>query len=234
MKSLFSIFLFIPLIAFGKDEVPTNEITKVKNQIIQLAQKYSGQPDKDFSKQRSLEVPVKRLLQLKPMAPIKDRIPILAGTWKQVWGPYDYRTESRGIDPELEVKEIYQVVFKEGYYYNVSPLYKDGDRNQERIGLLRGEFKLNPEKTDTLNVRFTKYPGVEPRPKNINIWELAPRAENGTLENEITIVPTWVVEKFYRQGQLREVYTDEDLRICYGLSDRPGSKPALYIMSRVK
>lgn len=230
MKALALFLSVYPMISFAQTQP---DVSELKAQIVSLAASFSGQGDPDFSKQKSLEVLVQRLIEKNPMPPVKERIDTIAGVWKQVWGPYDYRNEDRGVDPELGTGEIYQVVSKDGYYYNVSPLYKNGDRNKERIGLLRGEFVLDKKSNDQLRVKFIRYPGVEPRPSNVNIWELAAQAEAGTLENEISIVPTWIVRLFFNSGFLREVYTDGDLRLVYGSSTRASSKPALYVMTRV-
>lgn len=230
MKTLLVLMLMVPALSTAATASP--EVARLKAEIVALASTYTGQGDPDFSKQESLDVLVDKLVALAPAQPIAQRLDVLAGTWKQVWGPYDYRNNDRGVDPELGVNEIYQVVFKDGYYYNVSPLYKNGDRSKERIGLLRGEFKLDGNDDQALNVKFTRYPGVEHRPSKGGIWELAAKAEAGTLENEITIVPTWIVRLFFSGGQLQEVYTDEDLRICYGTSGKMSR--SLYVMTRVR
>lgn len=209
-------------------------VTNVKNEIVRLAKSYEGQGDPDFTKQQTLDFLVEKLLQLSPQPPVKDRLRFLYGAWKQVWGPYDYRNEGRGVDPELETSQIYQVVSEDGYYYNVSPLYKDGDRTKERVGLLRGEYTLDPTAPNSLNVRFTRYPGVKPRPTDKNLWDLPRLAEAGLLENEITIVPTLIVRLFFGKGTLREVYTDANLRILYGSSKKNFDKEAIYVMTKVK
>jgi len=208
-------------------------VKDVKQQILNLAKSYEGQGDPDQTKQKSLEPLVEKLIQLNPMPPVKDRISVLAGAWKQVWGPYDYRNDDGGVDPTLGVKEIYQVVFEEGYYYNVAPYYPDKMSNREQIGLLRGEFQLDAADTNFLSVKFTDYPGVEPRPKNLNIWELAAIAEAGKLNDKITIVPSWIVKFFFGGGKLEEVYTDSDLRILYGKSNKANARRSIYIMTRV-
>lgn len=217
----------------GLANAKNDEINNLKDQILSLARSYEGQVDPDQSKQKTIEVLVKKLVQENPMPPVVDRISILAGTWKQVWGPYDYRTDNGGIDPTLGIDEIYQVIFADGYYYNVAPYYPNENRSREQIGLLRGEFKLDKEDPNGLRVKFTKYPGVEPRPNNLNIWELPPLAENGQLENEVTIVPTWIVELFFSGGKLEEVYTDQDMRILYGSKGKKDSRRSIYVMTRV-
>lgn len=208
-----------------------SDLYQVKKEIVETALIYQGLGDPDFKIQNTLEPLVQKLLALAPQKPIQERIELLDGTWKQVWGPYDYRNDDRGVDPEIGVTEIYQMVSKEGYYYNVSPLYKNGDLSNVRIGLLRGEFKLNPNNPNGLDVAFTKYRGVEGRPVS-DIWTLAPLSEAGTLENEITIVPDIVVKLFFKGGTLIEVYTDDTLRILYGTGSN-FSKPYLYIMTRI-
>ena len=75
---------------------------------------------------------------------------------------------------------------------------------------------------------------MKPRPRGVNIWELAAQAEAGTLNNEITIVPTIIVRLFFNSGSLREIYTDSDLRLVYGSSNKADSKPSLYVMTRVQ
>ncbi len=210
----------------------TVEISELKAEIISLAETFQGQGDEDFSKQNQLQILVDQLLELNPQAPIQDRLPLLYGTWYQVWGPYNYTSPERIVDPELGVKEIYQVVSPEGHYYNVSPNYRDGDLSKERIGLLRGEYTLSKDSPNGLDVKFTKFPGVSKRPTDKPIWELASQAEEGTLQNGITIVPTFVVRWFFGGGTLVEVYTDQDLRITYGTNSKNFKEPFLYIMTK--
>jgi len=195
-----------------------------------LAQSYQGQGDPDFSKQQSLDVLVERLLVLKPQRPVKDRLPLLQGTWKQVWGPYDYRNNDRGVDPKASPADIYQVIFPEGYYYNVMPLKEGSPSSETRITLLRGKYKLSKKNENYLKVRFTRNSGNKGLPEALDYWDLAEKAENGTLPEKITVVPRWVVWLFFGKGTLNEVYTDDTLRIAYGVGDE---KSSLYIMTRV-
>lgn len=206
-------------------------IADLKQQILQIASSYEGQGDPDQSKQKSLEGLVDQLVALSPMPSVTERLPLIVGAWKQVWGPYEYRKDDGSVDPTLGVREIYQVVFAEGYYYNVAPFYPDQDTSREQIGLLRGEFEIAGPAT--LRVKFTDYPGTEPRPAGLKLWELPALAEAGQLPNAITIVPSWAVRLFFGGGQLEEVYTDGDLRLLYGTSARAGARRSLYVMSRM-
>ncbi len=208
------------------------DIAELKNEILAIAKSYEGQGDPDQAKQKTIDPLVEKLVALKPMPPVKDRISILAGAWKQVWGPYEYKNNDGSVDPTIGIYEIYQVVFADGYYYNVAPYYPGEDKSKEQVGLLRGEFKLDSTDANGLNVKFTDYPGVDPRPTNTNIWELAALAESGQLQNEITIVPSFIVKLFFGGGKLEEVYTDEDVRILYGTAAKAGSRRSLYVMTR--
>lgn len=212
----------------------SDEKTELKEQIIALAKTFEGQGDPDFSKQRALDPLVQQLLAIAAQPPVQQRLSILVGSWKQVWGPYDYKNDDRGVDPELGTEEIYQVISPDGYYYNVSYLYKNGDKENKRIGLLRGEYELNPIEPNSLKVKFTDYPGASQKSDDLELWQLPELAENGTLPNQITIVPSFVVKLFFGGGNLREVYTDNELRIIYGSSNRSPENESIYIMTRVQ
>lgn len=223
------------LVVHASPQEPSNvEVHMIKSRIISLAQSFAGQGDPDYSKQKAFEPLIEELLRANPLPPLKERLPMLFGAWKQVWGPYDYSGNKRGVNPEIGVEEIYQVVFPGGYYYNVTPLYKSGDRARERIALLRGEFKLDPTQADVLLVRFTRYPGLGSRPRAPELWELPAVVGEGKLKSDISIVPTWIVRLFFGGGALKEVYTDADLRILYGAGNNKFKDPALYIMTRAK
>lgn len=209
-------------------------IREIKREILSLAQSYTGQGDPDGSKQKSVESLVQKLTSLSPQPPAKDRLHLLYGAWKQVWGPYDYRNDKRGVDPELGVREIYQVVFEGGYYYNVAPSYKKGDRTKEEIGLLRGVFKLDDRDDRLLRVRFTNVSSVKPRPNANPLWDLPALAESGQLKNRTSPLPGFLVRLFFGGGALREVYTDQDMRILYGSNGKDFSKEYIYVMTRAR
>lgn len=227
MKKLFFTFL-ISLSLFSSY---AGEIDKIKAELISKARSFQGLGDPDFKIQNELEPLVNRLLKLSPQPSIKERQKLLVGTWKQEWGPYDYRGDDRGVDPNLKVDEIYQVVFEEGFYYNVNPnMRNEIERN---IGLLKGQYRFDDENQNVINVKFLEYPGNKTRPANLEIWELPSLAESGDLPEKITVVPWLIVRLFFGGGKLNEVYTDEDLRITYGNSSDGDLKNYLYIMTRV-
>lgn len=216
-----------PSIALSNPE-PRN-VSTIKAEIVTLARSFAGQGDEDFSRQKRLQPLVAELLRAAPQPLVKDRIDLLSGAWRQIWGPYDYRnSDARGIDPDTTPDEIYQVVFPGGYYWNVTP-----QRGSDKIVLLRGEYAPVGE-TNFVKARFTRFPGNKGRPEGLQLWKLAALAERRQLPNPVTIVPEFVVSLFFGGGYLREVYTDRDLRITYGgssMADR--STEFIYVMERV-
>jgi hypothetical protein len=210
-----------------------NEVTLLKQEIINLAESYSGQGDPDRSKQKSLEVLVQRLLELNPQAPIEERLPFLYGAWKQVWGPYEYRKNDRSVDPTLDPTEIYQVVSEGGYYYNVNPSLDRHTGKRKNITLLRGAFTVD-EKEGVLNARFTNLRRVDFKyTKNLSYIDLPALSEQGKLYGQKTVLPAFFVRLFFGGGVLNEVYTDHDLRITFGSSNNNSVDNYIYILKRV-
>ena len=148
-----------------------DEINLLKQMIIKTAQKYQGQGDPDFKIQKELEPMVNKLLALEPQANIIDRLPLLYGVWKQVWGPYEYGDNDRGVDPTLNPKEIYQVVSPEGFYYNVSPSMIAGTQREKNISYLKGEYVLSKKNINSLDVKFVKFIGMKNRPTEKPIYQ---------------------------------------------------------------
>ena len=209
-------------------------VRSVKQDILSLAASYKGQGDPDFSKQRAIEALVQKLVALSPPPPVKEQLQLLYGAWKQVWGPYNYRNDKRGVDPELGVDEIYQVVFRGGYYYNVAPNFKKGDKTKVRIGFLRGEYRLDRQNDNLLRVKFTNLTGIKVRPTDKQLWELPVLVEANQLPGRTTVLPGYLVRLLFGRGALQEVYTDEDLRILYGSDGKHFDKKFIYVMRRVR
>lgn len=218
--------------AFGVRASVQDQIDAQKRQILELAQSFSGQGDPDFSKQHALEALITPLLALAPQPPVSQRLELLAAAWRQVWGPYDYTGSGRGVDPALAANEIYQVVFREGFYYNVTPLWAGGNPAREDIALLKGRFRVDRQASDVLRVRFVEYPGFSERPAGFELWQLPAALETGVLVNDINILPAAAVKLFFGSGALREIYTDADMRLVYGASSTGFEDAYLYVMTR--
>ena len=225
-----------PLFAQQAGTADSEAVAEVKQRIFDLAEAFRGQGDPDFSKQRQLEALIEELLRIAPQPPVRQRLDLLSGTWQQIWGPYEYgRGADRGVDPKSDPDRIYQVVFPGGYYYNVAPRDRNETGATREIVLLRGVYELLADYPDMLQVRFTEYPSTEVAREIETIWRYAALAEAGQLDNRSTVVPGLIVRLFFGGGGLREVYTDDTLRVTFGdgdLDDR--SEESLYIMRRIE
>jgi hypothetical protein len=210
------------------------EVNETKVRIVALAESFKGQGDPDRTKQRQLEALVRELTAARPPAPLPERIKLIVGAWEQVWGPYDYSSSRRRVDPSIDPNHIYQVVFEDGYYYNVNPTVAKSGAKPERVGILRGVYELDPSHPELLNVRFTKFtqvPGFAGRAEDY--IALPKKSENRSLPDERRLVPTWIVRTFFGKGTLREVYTDADLRITFGSGRAKPDDNYIYILRRV-
>ncbi len=217
-------------------QAPGEDAAALKAEILTLARSFSGQGDPDFSKQKQLDALVDQLLQAAPQPPTRDRLHLLPGRWRQVWGPYDYRTEgSRDVDPQLDTGNILQVVFPQGHYYTITLLRRPD--KPVRVGLLRGEFRPAPA-TDgmphLLRLRLTNYPGNKGIPTQYSLWQLPGLAERDALPNGTTIIPGFLLRLFAPSVASREVYIDDDLRISYGSDGKDFGQEVLYVMERVE
>ncbi len=209
------------------------DIKVLKELIVTTAAKYQGLGDPDFKIQNELEPLVNKLLTLEPQPTVINRLPLIFGVWKQVWGPYEYRKNDRSVDPTLNPKEIYQVVSPEGFYYNVSPNMEPKGRTEKNINYLKGKYVLSKKDPNGLDVKFVKFIGMKTRPTEKAIYQYVDEAERNQLPTQITVVPKLIVKLFFGGGTLREIYTDKDLRILYGSNNKEFKNQYLYIMTRV-
>jgi hypothetical protein len=210
------------------------EVESLKETIVKTAEKYQGLGDPDFKIQKELEPLVARLLTLEPQLNVVDRLPLLYGVWKQVWGPYEYRKNDRSVDPTLNAKEIYQVISPEGFYYNVSPNMNPKTNKEKNINYLKGQYVLSKKDPNGLDVKFVKFIGMKKRPTERAIYQYVDEAERNHLPTQTTVVPKIIVKLFFGGGTLREIYTDDSLRILYGSNNKEFKNQYLYIMTKVK
>jgi len=213
----------------------SSDVQALKKEILSQAEAWQGQGDPDGSKQAALTTKVNRLLQLCPQSSVQERLPLIAGAWQQVWGPYTYRDKSRGTDPRLDPKRIYQVVFKDGYYYNVSPSLDSKGVAKNQTILLRGEYKVSKwsKEKNVLAIHFTHLRKVEGDPPQGMTYESLPALAEAHQIHQTNVLPAFFVRLFFGGGFLREVYTDEDLRITYGAKKSSFKDSYLYILKRV-
>jgi hypothetical protein len=225
--SLAAVVLAQSASSFAADD-SIRTINVVKADIFEMAESFKGQGDTDFSRQKQLEPLVQELLALSPQGTVPQRLKLLVGPWKQIFGPYGF-TADRRANRMLDADNIYQIIYEGGYYYNVA-------RNKflgiETTALFRGNYGVIND--TTLSAQFNKTSlilGSKKSPQDF--IALAPLSEAGTLKGEI-MFPRFLSGNIMAQkGTLREVYTDADMRIMYGSTENAVLKDYIYIMRRV-
>lgn len=228
--------LFYVQSAFSGDFKPheeLNDVASLKSEILKISEHFKGQGDPDRKIQNTLEPYVKKLVTLAPQKPAGERIKLITGRWQQVWGPYDNTDSGRGVDPTFDPENIFQVVFPDGYYWNVGRNLDKKTGKVKRIGLLRGEYKVADG--DNLKIKFTKLKRLKIKniPHGFSLTDLAEPAEKKELKGLRSALPSLFVRLFFPKGNLREVYTDEDIRLTYGTDNKGYLDNYLYVLKRV-
>jgi hypothetical protein len=228
---LFCFTFFLSLTAFAES---SQNIRALKREIFQAAESFKGQGDADGTKQKKLEILVGKLLKANPQPPLNQRLHLLYGAWQQIWGPYEYRNNDRGVDPTLDVNNIFQVVFEDGYYYNVNPSLDSRGKPNYTV-LLRGEFSLLQNSGNVLRAKFTDLRRIPGLPSaGLRFQDLPQLSEEASLPGQRNALPPFLVRWFFGGGYLNEVYTDHDLRITFGSGANNAVQNYIYIMKRVK
>ena len=197
-------------------------VEDVKNDIIDLAREFKGTTDPTGEKQEQLEERVEDLLAFVPNFTMEEKVLRAAGAWKQVWGPYAFNGSS-GIPTGLNIDKIFQVLSKDGYYYNFA--------QYELFGLtfrsfLRGNYEIE---SDRVTVEFTNS-GLILGEEDTPMYKLTDELENDEIR---TIRFPSFLPPIGIEGSLIEVYADEDIRINYGTSENQPER-SIFILKRVE
>lgn len=214
--------MFGTVLALVLQIASANEIESLKSQIFEKAESFVGRVDTDGKLTAELEGLIDLLVAKSPVLPMPERAQRAIGSWRQVWGPYAFDGSTR-VPPGLDVKNIYQVIAPEGYYYNFAQ-YKLTDSKLIRT-FLRGEFAVQ---SDSIFVKFTNL-GVILGQKSLPLPQFAEFIEQGKAK--VINAPRWLPPTGI-EGRLFEIYADETLRINYGTVADSQKLPALFVMQR--
>jgi PAP_fibrillin len=146
-----------------------------------------------------------------------QKLPQVAGAWKQVWSNLD---SSSPVCTRAD--QIYQVVSPDGFYWNIAENVVPGGASVQ--GFLRGQYEVTP---NFLRIQFTRQ-AVSPVlvPTGTDLVDLAGQAEAGAFTPLPDSPPVGV------RGELQNTYVDDDLRIVRGRDDRPGSPESIFVLVR--
>lgn len=223
-KKFFQVSASIPLLILslsGYAANSDNRVEALKKKILSMAEDYRGQDDVDGKKRHRLDALINQLLAETPDTPIAQKIKKLQGAWEQVWGPYGF---DRLDGFELDANNMYQVIYPDGYYYNIgfSTFY-----GQKTTGFVRGKYEAFDDK---LKVQFTENKfAIGFIPPKVNLIDLGTLKEAGFIKTQdvpggISSIPAY----------LHEVYVDKDIRITYGGRNYNDTDNDLYVLKRIK
>ena len=199
-------------------------VEELKQEIRKIASENIGNVGAISETRAKLQPLADELGQYHSPASAADDIQLLEGAWKQVFSD-DREPQPPGFKTDLDT--VYQVITKDGYFYNLCDL--KGFITVS--GILRGEYK---PVGDFLNIEFTKV--------SVKLGGLSETAELNSFVRDIeagrvkTIVPPGSNQApkgpVGARGNIRNIYIDEDFRVATGQNFADG-KVDLYVLDKV-
>ena len=191
--------------------------TQLQIEIFEIAQANTFRTDNLDSVHTQLQPLVDELVKLTPARTETEKLSEVVGSWRNVWTDLKF-------DPSTDLTQIYQVVFADGYYYNIS---RERAAEGDRTSFLRGAFFDN---TDFLNIQFTREFTIQGwLPQGTNLVKIGADAESGSLGG-VDVADSRAVGI---TGQLYNSYVNGDFRIVQGSSSNRPTEKGLYILTRV-
>jgi hypothetical protein len=219
MNFLISALFLVMSQAFAIDP----RISELKSEIMALSKASQGKPDLDGKLQEAIEVKVQDLEKVIPFLTMEEKALKIAGPWRQVFGPYSANGDGT-IPFGSRTDKIYQIIFPNGFFYNVALFEKAG---LKLAFLLKGKYVVTSE---AIEGTFVRNSIVSRKLDENQLHTLPSRLEEGSVS--ATHLPTRL-PPVGLGGQLLEVYSDKDVRILRGKTPQ-FTRPALYIMERVQ
>lgn len=193
----------------------------LKKAILKVAQRAQGEcddQDNDPRVRQALDSLTERLLALTPARSAAEKLPQVLGVWKQVWSDAPFTSIPGAC---FDADEIYQVVFEDGFYYNIAEV---AFPDQTSVGFTRGEYTA---RDSSLSVRFTRsisvfgviedFPDLTEASLRVESGEITPDFTRPTADEDLTLV---------------NVYVDDRLRIVADNQDLSESE-SIFILERV-
>ena len=181
------------------------DIAGLRAEIFEIAEAAQGDCDgQDNSpavRERISEL-IDQLALLTPTRTESEKLSDIVGGWQQIWSDTRF-TSIPGVC--FEAEDIYQVVYPDGFYYNISQVRFLG---RTYTNYTRGEYEVG---TDFLPIVFTNNffarGGLEP---GTNLVDLGLQAENGEIARA-PFIPSIPLNG--ATGRLGNWYVDEELRV---------------------
>lgn len=202
----------------------STRIEELKQQIRKIAIENIGNFDSIAETRARLQPLADEIGQYHNPISAEDDIELLAGSWKQLFSD-DKEPEPPGFKTDRDT--VYQVITKDGYFYNLCDL-----KGLITVaGILRGEYK---PAGDFLNIQFTKV--------SVKLTGLSEKVDLNTLVKDIesgklkTIIPPGTNQApkgpVGARGNIKNIYIDSNFRIATG-QNFADSKVDLYVLEKV-
>ncbi|SMF54700.1 hypothetical protein [Pseudobacteriovorax antillogorgiicola] len=194
----------------GKD----SRVDELKDEIVAIASANTSRVDNFSQVRMQLQPLVDELLAISTDRSEAEKINQVEGAWRNLWSDL-------GFGPGTNYEQVYQVVSRDGYYYNIS---------ESRFGVLKFTGFLRGAYTDEgdfLAIEFTnndiRFGFPEP---GTDLVQLATDFEEGQLKSLPVPGPIGVT------GVLINAYVDDELRIVTGNNSGEMGQD-LFILERV-
>ncbi len=209
---------------FGHGEpVPSHpDAPTLKKVILKVSEQAQGEcddQDNDPQVREALDSLTARLLALTAPRSASEKLPQVVGVWKQVWSDAPFTSIPGAC---FNADEIYQVVFEEGFYYNIAEITFPG---QTFVSFTRGEFVVQDS---ALTVNFISNISIEGVIEDFpDLTEASLQVANGEIEPDITR-PIVDGENL----TLVNVFVDDELRIVAD-DQQTSESEDIFVLERV-
>jgi hypothetical protein len=223
MKKTISVFVTLGLIfcsslGLADDLNNSRQISNLKKEIISISKRATArirlQNEFNPETRKKLDPLVKKLVSLAPPKSPEEQLVASVGAWQNLWSDLPFTTSVAA--------QIYQVVFADGYYYNIS---KFETESGSFTSFLRGEYRLRATDFEIIFTKAVKNPGFYP--KNTDLYRLAMLAELGIFDEQIDERNQGGLN---RAGTLTTLYIDKDIRIVGGELEENGVTDSLFVL----
>ena len=190
-------------------DASTLSFDELKTKIVEIASLNTNRLD-NFAEVREQLNPLVKELSERADQSVEERVDGKIGSWKQLWTDDSDDTRPNNFFSSLDRDRTFQVVDKDGFFYNVSEI-------KTKIGLratafLRGTYK---RKGDGIAIKFTNLDIKALGTKKITetVYKLETKREKFFPATRLSKYPRGPVGA---EGYIDTIFVDEDMRVDFG------------------
>jgi hypothetical protein len=219
-------------VSFASTRLSAAELQRTKTELRRITTANMTRTDNYDDVRAQVEPLVAKLAAHFGEQSASDKLPLVAGAWRQLWSDYPYP-----MAPfiTMDLSQVYQVVSEDGYYWNI------GESAAFSLfgitGVLRGRYEADGTK---LNIAFTESGfRIGRLPRRTQLVSYANDLEDGSLRRFSLpgggpVGVSGTLETLYVDSDLRvETGTQDEQRDANGVVTRPGLGAKYFILERV-